>query len=578
MKFRSLLVLLLCLCITTTNCLLNVSIAEESTPFTVISDKPVTLTIAVVQDSANGRPSEEVWLWKYFLEYHNIDFKVELILDTELEERRSLMFNTDSLPDIMLGLGVSANDYLKYGQEEGMLLAVGDYFNETDTPNILRLFENVVGSKEAVTLPNGKIYTTPTIGLLSNAFTYNNSAWWYNRTWFDELGLTRPEGVMSLDEMLNNLRSIKAAAGTGSIPENVIPLGGAQKAELPTWLPMQAFGLIGGSAPMDQVLVNGKPKIAVNDRERFPEFLEFMNTLYSEGLISPDFYTLDGSMVSGQKADGRFAVSSFIPAVMPNKEESGSKADWSDFWIMGPLSTQYNQTGDVAYMELRGLFSIGNFAASAKTADPSLVARFLDFWYSDFGTGIAANYSPSMDVENKYNLGMFTVEYNTEINNIQVIHADGTRSIDDFGSHFRVVQTMSLPGYQDNAELLKKAWGIDFERKYSNGYAGHDPFRDPALIDDNNLGRWGQIYNIFIQYTTLTPYPSPIYLSEGDIIRSSDLYTVLNEFVTSEVARFITGQRSLDSAEINKFYADLDVMGIKEYEDLYIKAFEPHMK
>ena len=135
---------------------------------------------------------------------------------------------------------------------------------------------------------------------------------------------------------------------------------------------------------------------------------------------------------------------------------------------------------------------------------------------------------------------------------------------------------MGLPGYQDDAELLKKTWGINFERKYTNGYSGHDPYRDPTKMDESGTHRWGQIYNIFIPYATLTPFPNPIYVSADDITRSSDLSAVLNEYVSIECAKFITGQRSLNNAEIDAFYSELDAINIQEFEDIYVKAYEPH--
>jgi putative aldouronate transport system substrate-binding protein len=53
--------------------------------------------------------------------------------------------------------------------------------------------------------------------------------------------------------------------------------------------------------------------------------------------------------------------------------------------------------------------------------------------------------------------------------------------------------------------------------------------------------------------------------------RLSDLSTVIVDYVTKETAKFITGANSL--ANIDKYYSDLNALGLKEYQDIYVKAY-----
>ena len=548
---------------------------ESNGLVTPISPEPVTLTAAVMQDESYGRPTEEVWFWKYLSKFHNLNFEVEQILTSAINERKSLMFASNSLPDMLLGLGISTTEFVKYGQNEGQLLALSDYINGETTPNIEKLFADIPEAKVAVTLPNNKIYGLPIVGLTYNMGYYNGNCWWYNQNWFTELGIAMPKTV---DEMMDALRAIKAAAGTGSIPEDVIPLGGSSQAQTPYWLLINAFGFItSGGDFTSMALVNGEPQIVCYDKERFPALLKCLRDLYKEGLVSQDFFTMDNTQVDGQKANGLYAVSAFLPALMSNKADSGSVADWSDFWAMGTLSTEYNNTGLVADISSANRFGIGSFAASSKTKDPQLIAHFADFWYSDEGTIISAQRFPGFDQENKYSLDMFTVEWNDEVGNTQAVFPDGKINTVEIGQSEYLTPVYPFLCYQNYMDILYKAWDKTYTRPFKDGPAAWDPYRVAANVDRSNMDRWAvTIYDKFMPSTTATPYPAIVYMDENTAISTSDIKTLLDDYVKQEVAKFMNGQREITDTELAEFYTDLEQMGIQEYLDAYTEAYKTY--
>jgi putative aldouronate transport system substrate-binding protein len=456
------------------------------------------------------------------------------------------------------------------------LLALNDYISQEATPNIIKLFAETPGAEAAVTLPNGKIYGLPIVGQIYNMGYYNGSCWWYNQNYFDEAGVVMPKTV---DEMLEALRTIKAAAGTGSIPADVIPLGGSSNAQTPYWLLINAFGLISsGSGFTSIALVDGQPQVICYDKERFPAFLRYIRTLYEEGLISQDFFSMDGTQVDGQKANGLYAVSSFLPALMPNKADTGSVADWSDFWAMGTLSSQYNTTGEVADIPSANRFSVGSFAASSSTADPELIARFADFWYSDEGTLISAQRHPGFDQEQKYTLDMFTVRWNEEVGNTEAVFPDGKINTVEIGQSEYLTPVYPFLCYQDYLSILYKAWDKEYTKKYNDAAPSNwDPYRDAANIDRSNMDRWAvTIYDKFMPHTTGTPYPSIIYMDEETSIRAADINSLLDDYARQEVAKFIIGTREINETELADFFANLETMGIQEYLGYYIAAYETY--
>jgi hypothetical protein len=65
-------------------------------------------------------------------------------------------------------------------------------------------------------------------------------------------------------------------------------------------------------------------------------------------------------------------------------------------------------------------------------------------------------------------------------------------------------------------------------------------------------------------------YQSP---EENDT--TADIITTLQQHITNETAKFITGQRSLD--EIEDFWAELEGLGIEEYLEIYRAAYADYM-
>ena len=550
------------------------------------SDDLVTLTAAVMHDDANGRPSDEVWLWKYLQEFHNINIEVEEILNpSAIEERRNLMFGSNSLPDLLLGLRITNADFVKYGQGEGQLLALSDYINETNTPNIVKMFNEVSGAKAAVTLGNGKIYGLPVIGLSYNMGYYNYNAWWYRKIWFEELGISIPK---NLDEMLEAFRKIKTSAGKGSIPSNVIPLGGGANAQNPTWLLLSALGYMTAGTGLpdkleltDLALVNGEPQVICYDKERFPVFLRYMHTLYAEGLISQDYFTLNDEQVNVQKHNGLYAVSSILPVIWPLTKEVGAVADWSDYWTMSTLVSQYNPTGEVGCINDVYKFNVGTFAASSKVKDPALVARFADFWYSDEGSMISSRRFPAYDVKNQFGCGVITdMKWNFDIGRPMITLSNGLKYGEVADPVFFEYINPLYPflGYVGIVPLVYKAWDIPFSRPYNDGSPPDwDVFRTLENVDESAMNRWGvTCYAEFMPHTTGDCYPTTIYLEEQKEIRAMDLKAVITEFTQEEAAKFITGRRELNDTELTKFFADLKTLGIEEYLGYYSEAFAPY--
>jgi putative aldouronate transport system substrate-binding protein len=66
-------------------------------------------------------------------------------------------------------------------------------------------------------------------------------------------------------------------------------------------------------------------------------------------------------------------------------------------------------------------------------------------------------------------------------------------------------------------------------------------------------------------------YPSIVWMSEEDSLAIMDLKVVIRNYVTQQVAKFITGARPLD--EFDNYLQELDKLGFQEYQQYYVDAY-----
>ena len=119
----------------------------------------ITLTVAFTVADGDVGEWDDLWISKYLSDKYNINLEVEYLTFGTRAERKNLMFAADELPDIIINGGMTTDELVKYGVEEGMFLQLDAYMNETLTPNILKYMEGDI--KAACTATDGHIYTLP---------------------------------------------------------------------------------------------------------------------------------------------------------------------------------------------------------------------------------------------------------------------------------------------------------------------------------------------------------------------------------------------------------------------------------
>ena len=96
----------------------------------VKEDEEITLKLAVKRSAHATNDLDDVWFIKFIEDELNINLEIEEVTKENMAERKNLMLASGELPDMMIWLGFSTSDVMKYGVDEELFLPLSDYLSE----------------------------------------------------------------------------------------------------------------------------------------------------------------------------------------------------------------------------------------------------------------------------------------------------------------------------------------------------------------------------------------------------------------------------------------------------------------
>ena len=532
------------------------------------SDAPVKLSILTTRQTTATNDVEDVWFFKFLSKKMNLDLELEQTL--EPEERISLMFASDSVPDIVWGIGLSNSDVMLYGSEEGMLLDWTDLMTEELMPNLCKAREDYPDAFAASMTPDGKTYALPCItgsSYYANTGSFSCTVRTYiNKKWLDACGLEMPN---TLDEYLNVLRTFKKEDPMGLGANNIPLIGNQNKDKEFVW---NSLGFIGTATQCygTEFAIRNNEVVLPCYTEYAKEFVDFYHTLYTEGLISADYFTFDQTTARGLMASGYAGVigDSTLNAI------GDAYADWYAL----PLIT--SDVNDKTIASIRPAYSTGMLYCSSRTEHPEVIAKIVDYLYSDEG---ALNYyfGPMRGTEDTDDV--VTGWYLDDDNELtyDLVQSGEYAATSEYAYQF-IKPTLDVAGRFDHyGSQIKKTAGVEDNTKYltiDDQLTGKkvDSVAMVNYTDDNNDGHWRLTQSdTMVDHLTEVRLPA-VYLSSDDNKRVADLSTVINDYVTKEIPKFIVGERSMD--EYDAYMEELKSLGIEEYIEIYKNAYAPYME
>ena len=512
----------------------------------------VTLSVLVMRESIANSDVNENWFVKFIEDELNINLEIEEVNESTYQERRNLMLASNDLPDIMINMRLSANDMVTYGTEGEQLLPMSDYINEELTPNIYQMLQENEAARIENTAPDGKMYTIPTMMASYPGFgdTIGMQRVFIDKTYMEAAGIEKvPE---TLDEFVEMLRAFKALDPVQMGVDEIWPM-------VSTWgndkeFLLNAFGWIPNTVtdPTSPAWdVETQDVVIPCAQEKYADYVSLLNTLYSEGLIHPDFFTIDKTAARALYAEGA------VPVLADAAPYLSVPDRYEDYVEAIPVSSEWCENG---ITKKSPSYTLGTVLISADTEYPEVCMRLLDYLYSKEGSVYSTWGCPEGSEDT---MGMIEGFYLTDNGTI------GYRDVDSgtYESSF---------DYTVNAIELSQETPRDEGKRilYAQELLGVENPEYPELDLTNPDDHYRVLCYEAHEGHMEEGLPS-MYLDAEVAATYTDLQTVIKNYVDAETAKFVVGQRSLD--ELDDYFEELKALGIDEYEQICKDAYQDYI-
>jgi len=397
---------------------------------------------------------------------------------------------------------------------------------QTYAPNYWNYLAKYPDTRASVQYPNGAIYSFPQVN--DGPELRVSRKIFFNKEWLERLGLELPSTTEEFYDVLKAFKE-KDANGNGD-PNDEIPMCTVDFAAFQDSF-LGAFGL-SNRGQQNQLVdwdeANNKSRlIAASDG--YKKMLQYMNRLYTEGLIDQELFTMDNANFLTKAEDDRIGCFAFTNlSVVP--------ADTLDKWI-GLEEALEGPDGHKLWAPVRAHFhSTGAAVITSSNKYLKETLQWLDyFWtdegnlfyhYGDVGVTCVAKDDGSYD---------WTDE----------IYAKMTGSVT-----FDEVVSSYTP-YVDGNNPLVEVWPY---------FGGGETQPVPAKTARSLFEYGPDVYWPSFTFTT----------EEND--RLTPIQTDINKYIQSTRSEFIIGTRSFDTWD--SYLADLEKMGMNELLEIYGAAIE----
>lgn len=466
---------------------------------------------------------DKLMLWEEFEKQSNIHINWTTVQTEALAEKKNLLLAAGDYPELFFASAFSKTDLIKYG-EQGVFLALDDYIDKY-APNFKAILDKYPSVKQGVTMANGKIYGFPTIYDPEFA-SLRVGAPWINQVWLDKLGLKSPE---STDELFEVLKAFKEQDPNGNGKADEQGWGTGYGINQLIGFLRGTFGLNKqGTMNANFDFKDGTEEFRfVPTTDEYKQMLEFLNKLYTEGLINKDIFTVEPQVFAAEATKGNFGM---LSEVDPKEL----------FKLDGYVGAQVLEgpNGDRQFTAMsNGLGNLGMFVLTDKAKNPEAMVRWIDHLYGDEGTKMffmgfeGVTYEEDAEGNFKY---LETITNNPDGKNMD-------QAISDY---------LTWPGgYYPGIVTQKFFQGAEAKENSVKNAEQVEPF---GLKDEDILPG--------LNYT----------VEESEQV--SAIATDINTFIDESIAGFVTGKTSFDKWD--DYVKTIEKMGLEDYLELAQGAYE----
>ena len=344
---------------------------KETTTLTGMTSYP-----ANTESNPNNRT-----IFKRLQEKTNVEIEWTAIQSDQWGDKITLnMSNPDTLTDFIFTAGFSDSDLLKYA-DQGIIIPLEEYI-DAYMPNLSAVFEKYPEYRTMCTDSEGNIWALPWIEQLGSEKTAIQTVGnmsFINKKWLDFLGLEVPTTVDEFEQVLIAFRDhASELQAEFNIDGSIIPMACiVNDGDQDPSILINGFGEGYGDADKGRhiAVTDDLEVICSATQEGYKKGIEWLHSLYAEGLIDPEAFTQEWSTYVSKGKSGRYGVCfSWDVANIDNLQD----------WVPLPALTADTRNITPQNGSFTSGFDRGRCVVTAVAENPALVCAWLDQMYDPF--------------------------------------------------------------------------------------------------------------------------------------------------------------------------------------------------
>ncbi|OUS76395.1 hypothetical protein B1748_11965 [Paenibacillus sp. MY03] len=471
----------------------------------LVSDKPITFKW-LVPDRREAPVRKDWAIFDRIFERTNARIEFEPVPSDGVTEKKQIMIATNSVTDFMT---VPHADARLYGNE-GVFLDLSSYIDE-HAPHIKAYFEEYPAAKALVTGEDGGVYSVP--GLEGLGFNYN---WIVRQDLMEEYGLKSPDTPEQLYEMLKAFKE-RNPDKYPLVTQGVGGTTGLYKVML------RAFTGIEGYIQLEPE--SGEYKFA-GDHPGFVDSLEYMNKLYNEKLLDPEFAILNGAQWEERMLTGKSFVTYHWKTRNQLLTDRAAEAGLIPGYNANAM-LEIAASGIKKYQYSRDIFSTGGIAISANVKDKVAAVKLLDYLLSEEGSDYLA-------------LGIDGETYDRSEGAPKFLESLGPAPYDKLRGEYGIWYpeiSLNMGKSREAERLSEKAQAIE------------------------------ELY-----LPIVLPAPAPLVLTDEENEINKEKLNNLTVYIEEKMTEFVVGRTPITAPNIQAFIEQCKKLGAQELIDMYNTA------
>ncbi|MBX3015075.1 MAG: extracellular solute-binding protein [Caldilineaceae bacterium] len=513
--------------------------------FPIVSE-PVTIRAFLCPNSSVKDYNDNEYT-RWLTELTNIQLELDIPPVADAQQKLNLMLASGDLPEVIIGCNIRL-DQLQILANQGLVLPLNEYIDQYGL-EFKKVYDAYPQVESLITLLDGKIYGLPHINDCYHC-SMSQKMWVY-KPWLDKLGLDVPTTTEEFHQMLVAFKE-QDPNGNGMADE--IPLSGTTELNGGWRSQLDSF-LMNSFIYNDRVTPNGARHLfleggtvkAAFAEPGWQEGLKYLNQLYSEGLIDPQAFTNDSSLIQqlGENADVPIlgAVGAGWYGVFT--QNGGPSGRWQEYIPIEPLEgpTGLRQTPRTPYQPTGGQ---ANFVITKEAQNPEAAFRLADVFFGFDST----------------TRSVFGVE-----------GEDWVRASDS---------DVSIAGGKALYTVLK-VWGGEPQNRHWSQTAPTFRTNEYRMAQtynpDDPLERWLYEWtrDLMEPYGTIDKAVPPLVFTEDQSKLFGELNTSVLNTVEEWTANFIIGNVDVD-ADWDTYLATLESAGLPQFLEIYQTAYDAKYK